>query len=267
MKRYLQDVQELLDWTESSNATLLAPPPAASTGAMIARLKARNQESLAMLRQIKDLKPGLFEDIYSLNLGVSVLLDEFIAVQAKHQLVQDVDVIEVAVEAARTVRKEFKVAGRGPEIHIINVSGKPISTLYIRSHLLITLQELLRSSLRKTTSSPQKVTMMVAMGQEDISFRIEDEVVVVPSEKPAASQPPRIAKPVRPQAPQTSERSLGLARVFAKYWGGEVETVQMGNSVHSYLHLRKNSGKEKERIPPILETLPGDWKSMLRGSI
>jgi hypothetical protein len=103
------------------------------------------------------------------------------------------------------------------------------------------LQDLILSS---TTPTTKTVTLLVAEGKEDVSFRVaidEDESELLSNEK------------IVDNTPVDSSKNLGLSRQMARYFGGELEQVKMGSCTNTYLHIKRKDGKE--RIPPVLETM------------
>ena len=130
------------------------------------------------------------------------------------------------------------------------------------------LQALLRSAISESKNScfPSKITLIVAEGREDISFKVEaTEQLATVTRRHIESQDLHTAA----AAVSKPHDSLGLAKLFARYFGGELETIRMGagatQSFSYYLHL-KSRGEGRERIPPILETMHGDLESMLQMS-
>ena len=129
------------------------------------------------------------------------------------------------------------------------------------------IQELLQSSLETAnhrptrTSTPPCLTLMIACGKEDITVRLTQEEE--PTTKPSPSSPSPSPSPSPPSPLKKSSRihNLSLAKLIAKYWGGDIETVVSGNSLSSYLHL--SLLENRERIPPILETMPMDFVELI----
>ena len=81
--RYLKDVDLLANTGKGLDLT---------------RLKNRNHKSLSILKSLP-IEQNVLERILTLNYGVEVLLDEYIALQAKKEnLVANVNVIDVAQE-------------------------------------------------------------------------------------------------------------------------------------------------------------------------
>jgi hypothetical protein len=164
-----------------------------------------------------------------------------------------------------------------PDIKIINSSGGPITTLYIKSHLRYMIHELLQTALESTISSSTQASsscprptllLMIASGKEDISFRVtrEEEIFTRPSSSSSTvastrSSSPPSSTPTHNRTISKKEPKISLAKLIAKYWGGDIETVKSGHTYSSYLHL---SVKDcQERIPPILETMPMDLLQLI----
>lgn len=199
----------------------------------------------------------------TLNYAVEVLLDEYIALVAKKQnLVERFNVIDVANEAVKLVLEKYE---KKPEINIINTFQSPITTLYIKSHLQYMIQELVQSSLNHSfenggeSNIPPKLSLIIASGKEDISFRVQEEISLISHPYPPAFRKFLKRKLKKKPSPPT----VSLAKLIAKYWGGDIETVQSGTSCSSYLHLSvKDCG---ERIPPVLDTMPTDLLDLILG--
>jgi hypothetical protein len=135
--------------------------------------------------------------------------------------------------------------------------------LYIKSHLRFILQELIQSSLdcsyqQHDEKNILKLSFIIACGKEDISFRIQEEMSFPSAPYPALRKSGAKSLKSKPCPPKIS-----LAKLMAKYWGGDIETVQSGTSFSSYMHL---SVESVERIPPILDTMPTDLLGLILGN-
>lgn len=224
-KRYLEDAAHL--------STLIHTQTAIHLSKNLTRLQKRAQESADLM---KNSTSGFMEQFLSTNYGLQVLLEEYAnLIQGKNtHVVNRVNVSQVVQEAASKVLKEQNAKGMPiPEITIINVGQKPITMLYIPDHLSLMVQDLIRVS-SCSCPDPTRIVIVVACGKEDISIRVT---------------------PSNDCEKNTSLKFVSMqTKVMARYWGGSVEEVKMGQSVHRYLHLA--CGDSKERIPPLLETFP-----------
>ena len=126
------------------------------------------------------------------------------------------------------------------------------------------IQELIQSSLdcsyqQHDEKNIPKLSFIIACGKEDISFRIQEEMSFPSAPCPALRKSGAKSLKSKPCPPKIS-----LAKLMAKYWGGDIETVQSGTSFSSYMHLSvRDCG---ERIPPILDTMPTDLLGLILGN-
>lgn len=221
LARVLRDVDILQGGGE--NPQLLVP-----------RLRRRMQKTLDLVDEL-GIRKSLLDQIYSLELSVQLLLDEWIAIDKKVPLVETIDVVAVAREAAA------KSKLNGQTVKVVSTSDQPIETSYIRSHLFYIIQDLIHQSWNQ-----RHLNILVSQGKEDICVRMtNDELATLNS------------GPVKFKISPYKQGRQGLAESMVRYWGGDMEKVVMGPHSTTYVHLKKED--RKERIPPILETVPHKW--------
>jgi pyruvate dehydrogenase kinase 2/3/4 len=192
---------------------------------------------------------NFLESFYVLNMSSRLLMDEHLSLaDTGKNLVQMIDPVQVAVEAAQKSRKIAESHSIDPpNISIINVSGEQLSTLYIHEHLQFILIELLKNAIASSAQClgrKPNLNLMIASGSEDVTFHVSDEAGGMPLKY--TSQLWNLE--VVPRAPFA--RGLPLCRVMARYFGGDLEIIPMdGHGTNAYLHLFKQDSLE--HIPEI----------------
>lgn len=138
------------------------------------------------------------------------------------------------------------------QISIINTSHTPtLQLLYIPTDLAVIIEDLMKTTSKKTESL--QISVLISCGKEDVSIRIQ------PTASTPFSQLYSSTTTTTKTTPPSTPVSLSVAmttKVMASYWGGSLDQVQMGSLVHSYLHLPRTSEMCRERIPPMMETVP-----------
>jgi hypothetical protein len=84
LKKYLSDIQNI------KNNTIENPE----------ELRRRSVIHIESIKKL-NVNPSLLDQIYALNLSVQLLLDEWIALQKNHPLVEQLDVVKVAIEVCK----------------------------------------------------------------------------------------------------------------------------------------------------------------------
>jgi pyruvate dehydrogenase kinase 2/3/4 len=187
---------------------------------------------------------GFLELFYVLNMSSRLLMDEHLSLVDKgSNLVQLIDPVQVAIEAAQKARYiAEKYSIDPPNIHVVNLAGDKLSTLYIREHLYYILVELLKNSIASIAQCQGKkpeLSVMIASGIEDVTIHLVDEAGGMPlKQTDQLWNLKMISKP--PFA-----RGLPLCRIMARYFGGELEVIPMdGRGTNAYLHLFKQDSLE-----------------------
>ena len=114
------------------------------------------------------------------------------------------------------------------------------------------------SELIKSQAHQKHLNIVVSEGKEDICCRITNDEAISCASKPIVSIHGvglRHSMKTNPGFLQSMARYVPIS--LPRYWGGDMERVTMGPHTSTYLHLKKQGGKE--HIPPVLETVPHDW--------
>jgi pyruvate dehydrogenase kinase 2/3/4 len=188
------------------------------------------------------------------------------------------------IEQVRMVADKVKTQtmnhyGVCPEIQIVDSSAhqdKPAFT-YVPHHLQYMLAELLKNSCRATVrhhlGGPlPPIRVVVVSGAEDVSIKIADKGGGVP--RSTMKQIWKFAHSTADQEEGDSDfgtdeisgahiRGFGLplARIYARYFGGELTLKSMeGYGLDAYLYLPR-LGEACENLPLSVKTSPGERDS------
>lgn len=179
----------------------------------------------------------------------------------------------------------YKIA---PEIKIVDAIDerhRAAAFTYVPHHLHYMLAELLKNSARAVTqqylaaelngieAKLEPITVVIVKGDEDVTIKVADKGGGIPRSKMAT-----IWKFGHSFASDTESESdfgtdevsgaqirgygLPLARIYARYFGGELNLKSMeGYGVDAYLHLPR-LGDACENLPEVVARSPGDRSSL-----
>ena len=189
---------------------------------------------------------------------------------------------QVRMVADKVVKQTMDFYGVCPEIIILDSSpkDKPGFT-YVPHHLQYMMAELLKNSCRATvckhrsTGALPPIRVVVVSGAEDVSIKIADRGGGVPR-----STMKQIWKFAHSTADEDEDDSdfgtdeisgahirgfgLPLARIYARYFGGELTLKSMeGHGLDAYLYLPR-LGDACENLPPSVSASPGERDSTPR---
>lgn len=207
---------------------------------------------------------------------------------------KNVDPVKEATFVAKQVERDCRnVYGAAPPIHIVGCSrgkGKVETEFtYVPHHLRYMLAELLKNSCRATIkrymrdgvdimggqqAELPKIVVVVVKGKEDVTIKVADRGGGVPR-----SEMNKIwtfaHSTYRDEGKNTMNNfdrneftgdtirgfGLPLARIYARYFGGELTLKSMeGYGVDAYLHL-PTLGLECENLPKKVLRSPGNQTS------
>jgi pyruvate dehydrogenase kinase 2/3/4 len=200
-------------------------------------------------------------------------------------------VLEVSRVAAEVTRQTKDHYGICPDIEIINCSGdSPSSFTYVPHHLQYMIAELLKNSCRATVRNYRaqqgglngqnfeipSIRVIVVNGAEDVSIKIADRGGGVP--RSTMKEIFRFAHSTADREEDESDfgtdeitgghiRGFGLplARIYARYFGGELTLKSMeGYGLDAYLYLPR-LGEACENLPLSVKASPGEQVSMPTG--
>ena len=194
-------------------------------------------------------------------------------------------IAQVRIVADRVTIQTMDHYGVCPEIQIVDSSahqGKKPSFTYAPHHLQYMLAELLKNSCRATVrhhldldgveSSLPPIRVVVVSGAEDVTIKIADKGGGVP--RSTMKQIWKFAHSTADQEEGNSDfgtdeisganiRGFGLplARIYARYFGGELTLKSMeGYGLDAYLYLPR-LGDACENLPLSVRTSPGERDS------
>lgn len=176
--------------------------------------------------------------------------------------------------------------GMAPEVALYGSSNGESFT-YLPSHMRYILLELLKNAMRATVerhgsngSELPMVQIMIAHGSEDVTFKICDEgggiarseVNAVWTYLHSSAKRPPVAEDLK-QENRHNANSVGalagygmglpLSRIYAKYFGGNLDIKSMeGFGTDCYLHLCR-LGVNCENLPEAVQVSPGCSTSTL----
>jgi pyruvate dehydrogenase kinase 2/3/4 len=194
----------------------------------------------------------------------------------------DCDPVQEVRTICERVRQQTKDCyGVSPEIELIDCSThNPGKFTYPPHHLQYMVAELLKNSCRATvdryflSNQPMPpIRVIVVQGDEDVSIKVADSGGGAPRSTMA-----KIWKFAHSTSPDLEEdfdfgkdalvgkkvRGFGLplARIYARYFGGELTLRSMeGHGVDAYLHLPR-LGYNCENLPLPVIVSPGEGDSM-----
>lgn len=242
---------------------------------MMARGILELKRDLGEHRALNDLPEihKFLDGFYMSRLGIRMLLGQHVALHEPPRegwiglICTNLSPVAVARDAVADARDVCSVRyGEAPDVEIFG--DEDFTFAYVPGHLHQMLFELLKNSLRAVTErfshadrAPPPIRVVVAEGMEDITIKVSDEGGGIPR-----SGLPKIwtylyttAESPLEQFDAESDESpsvvagygygLPLARLYARYFGGDLQIISMENyGTDAYLHLNR-LGNSSEPLP------------------
>ena len=242
-------------------------------------------------QQIEQDVTSILDRFFTARIGLRLLVEQhFTAPQSQpgfSGVIQSVCSPEaVATEAIADASYlcEYHL-GRAPEVALYGDSkGKGFT--YLPSHMRYILQELLKNAMRSTVETHAHkggalpmVQIMIAHGDEDVTFKICDEGGGIPRSNvdsvwtylhSSAKRPP-VAEDLKQENRHTNNvgvlagygMGLPLSRIYAQYFGGNLDIKSMeGFGTDCYVHLCR-LGVNCENLPKQVAQSPAGHISSL----
>ena len=194
------------------------------------------------------------------------------------------DVYKEAMRVSELVTQQTKEEyGVCPEIDVVDcmqsTSAKPKDFTYVPHHLHYMLGELLENAARVTAQRHMQqqqdlkpIRVVIVKGDEDITIKVADKGGGIPrSEMNNIWKFAHSSTCTRPEdgaedgfAAPAPIRGFGLAlaRIYARYFGGELTLKSMeGYGLDAYLHIPR-LGDSCENLPLRVRSSPGERDSM-----
>uniref|UniRef100_A0A672YVQ3 Protein-serine/threonine kinase n=1 Tax=Sphaeramia orbicularis TaxID=375764 RepID=A0A672YVQ3_9TELE len=170
-----------------------------------------------------------------------------------------------AYESAKLLCEQYYLGAPELELRQINVNNirEPIQISYIPSHLYHMLFELFKNAMRATIENHEAsrtlppITVLVALGGEDLSIKMNDRGGGVPFRKTERlfsymySTAPRPSIADKHRAPLAGfGYGLPISRLYARYFQGDLQLYSMeGHGTDAVIHLKALSSDSVERLP------------------
>jgi pyruvate dehydrogenase kinase 2/3/4 len=215
---------------------------------------------------------AIFDRFYTLTLGSRLLVKEHLSMHdTGTSLISSISPSEVAMKAMTDVKTlaEQQYQRPLPTIDILTTTPE-LKTVYIHDHLHQMLYQMLKHSVQSTmelvsTSHKPSIKLIIAEGQEDVTFKLSDE---------AGGIPQRLMKTLWHWGPmkhptQSLEplpvNGIPHSRIMARYFGGDLEVMSMeGYGTDMYLHLfRQETAMEQIPESTSIHTALMSQKSMV----
>ncbi len=183
----------------------------------------------------------------------------------------------------QVTRQTIDCYGCCPEIELVDSSivdkkKKKSGFTYVPHHLQFMVTELLKNSCRATVDKyygedkMPSIRVVVVQGKEDVTIKVCDQGGGAP--RSTMEKIWKFAHSTSPSLEQETEfakdsfsggkiRGFGLplARIYARYFGGELTLLSMeGHGVDAYLYLPR-LGYSSEKLPKNVKTSPGNSDS------
>lgn len=227
---------------------------------------------------------SFLDRFYMSRIGIRMLLGQHIAMSSGGIAGNDdfvgiickkTNVKEIALDAAENARficEQYYHLYEAPKVEIYCDSD--IEFMYVPSHLMHMIFEILKNSLRATVESQickqgdkfdiyetkfPPIKVIIAEGNEDITIKISDEGGGIPRSAiphiwaylyTTAKTIPDLESNDDFVAPMAGlGYGLSLSRLYARYFGGDLKLISMeGYGTDAYLHLNK-LGSSSEPLP------------------
>lgn len=168
--------------------------------------------------------------------------------------------------------------GQCPDIELVDSSTNPGGFTYVPHHLQYMVGEILKNSCRATVdryygqATMPPIRVVVVQGDEDVTIKVSDSGGGV--SRSTMEQIWKFAHSTSPDLEQNTDfgkdafvggkiRGFGLplARIYARYFGGELTLRSMeGHGVDAYLYLPR-LGYNCENLPASVTSSPGEGDS------
>ena len=182
----------------------------------------------------------------------------------------------------QVTRQTIDCYGCCPDIELVDSrmidKKKKSGFTYVPHHLSFMVTELLKNACRATVDKyygeeeMPGIRVVVVQGKEDVAIKVCDQGGGAPrstmekiwkfahSTSPSLEQETEFAKDVF-SGGKIRGFGLPLARIYARYFGGELTLLSMeGHGVDAYLYLPR-LGTSSEKIPKNVKTSPGNSDS------
>lgn len=242
-------------------------------GAII-KLKTRIEDhSLALsLSELPEVHSFL-DGFYLSRIGIRILIGQHISLHAPPRegyigaINTDCNPNEIAEQAIADARSIcLREYGNAPDVIIYGDTD--LRFPYIPSHLHHMLFELIKNSLRAVSDrfddsleEPPPIRVIISQGDEDVTLKVSDEGGGIPRSGVAriwtymystAKTPLPDMETVGDEQPVVLAGygyGLPLSRLYARYFGGELQVISMeGYGTDAYLHLNR-LGNSHEPLP------------------
>jgi pyruvate dehydrogenase kinase 2/3/4 len=190
-------------------------------------------------------------------------------------------VYEIQQVIEQVTRQAMDCYGCCPNMEIVDCNLQDKTTAgftYVPHHLQYMVMELLKNSCRATVDryigqeDMPPIRVVVAQGKEDVTIKVCDQGGGAP--RSTMEKIWKFAHSTSPSLEQETEfakdsfsggkiRGFGLplARIYARYFGGELTLLSMeGHGVDAYLYLPR-LGYQCENLPDLVKTSPGEGDS------
>jgi len=195
----------------------------------------------------------------------------------------DCDPVEEIRQVIEQVTQQTKDCyGCCPQIELVdrNLDKNKTGFTYVPHHLQYMVAELLKNSCRATVDKHYgeddmpPIRVVVVQGKEDVTIKVCDQGGGAP--RSTMEKIWKFAHSTSPSLEQETEfakdsfsggkiRGFGLplARIYARYFGGELTLLSMeGHGVDAYLYLPR-LGYQCEKLPQLVKTSPGEGDSTI----
>ncbi|GAA6108118.1 pyruvate dehydrogenase (acetyl-transferring) kinase isozyme 1, mitochondrial [Tachysurus ichikawai] len=188
------------------------------------------------------------------------------------------DVIKDAYENARDLCDRYYI--NSPELKLDEFNGeeptKPITLVYVPSHLYHMVFELFKNAMRATMElygdvmEYPPVHVKIVLGQEDLTVKVSDLGGGVPLRKIDRLFTYTYSTAPRPQMDTSRAAPLAgygyglpISRLYARYFQGELQLYSMeGHGTDAVIYIRALSTESIERLPVYNKSAWKHYKTM-----
>jgi len=213
------------------------------------------------------------DNFYMSRISIRMLMGHYIAIKDKvpgrvgiiNDNLKPIDVVKQAAHDAGGLCSYYY--GNQPEVRI--EGDQDFSLQYVQAHMYYIVFELLKNSMRATcefneqAESLPPIYVAIAKGDDDICIKISDRGGGIPRKgldrlwtysfttaRPAHTKSAMEASVDSEKAVMAGfGHGLPLSRLYARYWGGDVNMTSMENfGTYAFVHLH-HLGKATEQLP------------------
>lgn len=239
---------------------------------MIARGVLDLKKELGERRALNDLPEihQFLDGLYMSRIGIRMLIGQHVALHSPardgyigmiNTKVSPVEVARDAIDDARAIC--MRQYGEAPDVEVFGDDN--FTFAYVPGHLHHMLFELLKNSLRAVNDRFEDadrlappIRVVIAEGNEDITIKISDEGGGIPrsglpkiwtylystAHSPLVDFDPRAEE--APVVLAGYGYGLPLSRLYARYFGGDLQVISMENyGTDAYLHLNRLGNYEE----------------------